>query len=110
MGNSSSNFKKNLSRFFYYFDVPSELAFIPQQGDISQDVTFKRRNAGCSQQKGGLRMGTKKGGRTLPSRRKRATLILKSHSLMVRLFCFMALLITLISFTQIFMHNPCQSH
>jgi len=53
MGNSSSIFKKNLSRFFYYFDVPSELAFIPQQGDISQDVTFKRRNAGCSQQKGG---------------------------------------------------------
>ena len=34
-------------------------------------------------------MGTKKGGRTLPSRRKRATLILKSHSLMVRLFCLM---------------------
>jgi len=49
-------------------------------------------------------MGTKKGGRTLPSRQKRATLILKSHSLMVRLFCLMALIITLISFTRIIMH------
>jgi len=33
---------KNVSRYFDYLDVPSELAFIPQQGDTSQDVTFKK--------------------------------------------------------------------
>jgi len=70
--------------------------------------------AGCSQQKGGLRMGTKKKeGGLFPAGEKRATLILKSHSLMVRLIWLMALFIVLclmfIFHTEIIMHNPCQS-
>ena len=60
-------------------------------------------------------MGTKKKeGGLFPAGEKRATLILKSHSLMVALIWLMASFITiviaLIFHTEIIMHNPCQLH
>lgn len=58
--------------------------------------------------KKGLRMGTKKGGRALPSRHKRATHILKSHSLMVAMVLFRSSLFCSSSHIIFFMHNPCQ--
>jgi hypothetical protein len=82
---------------FNHYDVLLNWILYHNKGIHLKMLHLKGGGAGRSQQKGGLRMGTKKGGRALPSRRKRATLIFKNHSLMVAL----DFLITLILFFHI---------